>query len=206
MGDRLRALWDFDDLDATQARFEAQLEEEASDAGRAEVLTQLARVDGLRGLLLEADALAGESSGARARVLLERGRVLRSAGDVAAAQPLFAEALSTALEAREDFVAVDAAHMAAVAAPDRDGAVRWTERGIQLAEGSSDEETRYWLGPLLNNVGWAHLEAGDHARALGAFERALVAREQRPQEPYAIEIARYAVGRALRALDRAAES
>jgi tetratricopeptide (TPR) repeat protein len=177
------------------------------------VLTQLARVDGLRGrfveaqaLLLEADALAGESAAARARVLLERGRVLRSAGDAAEAQPLFVDALATALEAGEDFVAVDAAHMAAIAAPDRDGAARWTERGIELAEASSDAETRYWLGPLLNNVGWAHFEAGDHDRALEAFERALAAREQRPQEPYAIEIARYAVGRALRALGRAAES
>jgi tetratricopeptide (TPR) repeat protein len=213
MGDRLRPLWDFDDLDATQGRFEAQLEEEATDAGRADVLTQLARVDGLRGrfveaqaLLADADALAGESTGARSRVLLERGRVLRSAGEVAQAQPLFADALAAALEAGEDFVAVDAAHMAAIAAPDRDGAVGWTERGIELAEGSSDEETRYWLGPLLNNVGWAHFEAGDHTRGLDAFERALVAREQRPQEAYAIEIARYAVGRALRALGRAAEA
>lgn len=213
MGDRLRPLWDFDDLDATHGRFDAQLGEEATDAGRAEVLTQLARVEGLRGrfgeahaLLAEAGALAGESSAARARVLLERGRVLRSAGEIAEAHSLFADALATALEAGEEFVAVDAAHMAAIAAPDRDDAVHWTERGIELAEGSSDEETRYWLGPLLNNVGWAHFEAGDHARALEAFERALLAREHRPQEPYAIEIARYAVARGLRALGRAAEA
>ena len=43
MGDRLRPFWDFDDLDATQERFEAQLDREATDAGRAEVLTQLGR-------------------------------------------------------------------------------------------------------------------------------------------------------------------
>jgi tetratricopeptide (TPR) repeat protein len=96
--------------------------------------------------------------------------------------------------------------MAAIAAPDREGAAEWTARGIELAEGSSDEETRYWLGPLLNNLGWAHFEAGDHAAALEAFERALAVRERRPSEPYPIEIARYAVGRALRALDRAAEA
>src|SRR5215218_2538082 len=213
MGDRLRPFWDFDDLDATQARFEAQLEREATDAGRGEVLTQLARVDGLRGrfgeahaLLLKADALAGGSSAARARVRLERGRLLRSAGDVAEARPLFEDAVATALEAGEEFLAVDAVHMAAIAAPDREGAVEWTKRGIELAEASSEEETRYWLGPLLNNLGWAHFEEGDHAAALEAFERALAARERRPQEPYPIEIARYAVGRALRALGRAAEA
>jgi len=213
MGDRLRPLWDFDDLDATRARFDAQLEREETDAGRAEVLTQLARAEGLRGryveaqaLLLEADALSGSDAAARARVRLERGRVLRSAGDVGAARPLFEAALAVALEAGEEFLAVDAAHMAAIAAPDREGAVEWTERGIELAEASSEEETRYWLGPLLNNLGWAHFEEGDHAAALEAFERALAARERRPQEPYPIEIARYAVGRALRALGRAAEA
>ncbi len=39
MTDPLRPLWDFDDLDATEARFRAL---------RAEALTQLARVQGLR--------------------------------------------------------------------------------------------------------------------------------------------------------------
>ena len=47
--DRLRALWDFDDLGASEQRFQAQLERETTDPGRAEVLTQLARVQGLRG-------------------------------------------------------------------------------------------------------------------------------------------------------------
>src|SRR3989454_12364847 len=46
--DRLRHLWDFYDLDATERRLRAQLEHESEDAGRAEVLTQLARVEGLR--------------------------------------------------------------------------------------------------------------------------------------------------------------
>ena len=48
MPDRLRPLWDFDDLDATEARLTAQLGAESGDEGRAEVLTQLARVAGLR--------------------------------------------------------------------------------------------------------------------------------------------------------------
>jgi hypothetical protein len=64
MPDRLRSLWDFDDLDATEQRFREQLELESSGEGRAEVLTQLARIQGLRGdfdaseeLLREAEAL-----------------------------------------------------------------------------------------------------------------------------------------------------
>src|SRR6058998_3564789 len=67
--DRLRPLWDFDDLDATEARFRAQIAKEQDDAGRAEVLSQLARVEGLRGdfdacarLLDEAEPLAGDDA------------------------------------------------------------------------------------------------------------------------------------------------
>jgi hypothetical protein len=48
VADRLRPVWEFDDLDASEQRFREQLERETTDAGRAEVLTQLARVQGLR--------------------------------------------------------------------------------------------------------------------------------------------------------------
>jgi tetratricopeptide (TPR) repeat protein len=210
VGDRLRPLWDFDDLDASERRFRTLLEDQGSNAGRAEVLTQLARVEGLRGRFAEADGLldqaedlAGGSRLARARVALERGRVRRSAGDTAAALPLFESAWALTSKAREDFVAADAAHMAALAAPDPDAMRAWTARGLELAESSS--EAAYWAGPLLNNLGWACFEAGEYAEALDAFERALAARE-RAGDQARTEIARYAVGKTLRALGRPAEA
>jgi len=64
----------------------------------------------------------------------------------------------------------------------------------------------YWLGSLLNNLGWEYYEAGELEPALDAFERALLARERDPQNAAAIEIARYAVGKTLRALGRADEA
>jgi tetratricopeptide (TPR) repeat protein len=211
MDDRLRPLWDFDDLEASEARLGAQLEVESSEEGRAEVLTQLARIAALREdfgegdrLLDEAAALAGRSDAARARVELERGRVRRSSGEVEAALPLFESAFSRALEAGQDFVAADAAHMAALAAPDRNGFVRWTERGIELAE--QRDGASYWLGSLLNNLGWEYYDAGELDLALDAFERALLARERDPGNAAAIEIAHYAVGKTLRALGRADEA
>jgi len=103
-----------------------------------------------------------------------------------------------------DFVAGDAAHMAALAASNRDAMLRWTEKGIELAERSP--AASYWLGPLLNNLGWAYHEAGEHERALAAFERALAARERDPARRREIEIARYAVAKALRALGRPADA
>jgi tetratricopeptide (TPR) repeat protein len=210
VADRLREHWDFDDLDATERRFRAALAAEKGE-GKAEVLTQLARVEGLRGnfaegerLVEEAEALAGSSMAARARVLLERGRLRRSGGEPEAALPLFEEAFAVSREAGEDWLAADAAHMAALAAPDQEGMIGWTQRGIELA--SDSPEAGYWLGPLLNNLGWTHYEAGGYEAALDAFERALAAREREPERRAEIEIARYAVGKALRALGRPGEA
>ena len=211
MPDRLRQLWDFGDLDATETRLRDLLSREETDEGRAEVLAELARIEGLRDdfaagerLVDEADALAGTSNVARARIDLERGRLRRSAGAPEAALPLFESAFGLALEADESFIAADAAHMAALASPGDEGYRAWTGRGIDLAE--SDEDARYWLGPLLNNLGWHEYEGSRYQQALDAFERALAAREADPENRSAIEIARYAVGKALRALGRSQEA
>ena len=211
MPDRLRALWDFDDLDATESRLRARLAEESSGAGRAEVLTQLARVEGLRGdfdqgerLVAEAEPLAAGSGLARARVDLERGRLRCSSGDPGAALPLFVSAFALAADAGELFVAADAAHMSALAAPDDSGFLDWTERGIDLVAGAEPSD-RYWLGPLLNNLGWHHFEAGAYERALEAFERALAERKRNPEDRSGNELALYAVAKTLRALARPQE-
>lgn len=203
MSDGLRKLWDFDDLDATEQRFRGRLAGESSPARRAELLTQLARVEGLRGRFDEGDTLLDEAAALEAGPLvdLERGRLRRSAGDSAAALPLFESAYAAALEAGADFLAADAAHMAALASPDpRD----WTRRGVELAERSKD--AAYWLGPLFNNLGWVQFEAGEYEFALQSFQRALAARERDPDRPYEIEIARYAVAKALLALGRVDEA
>ncbi len=207
MDDRLRRLWDFDDLDGSEWRLRTQLDEETSVDGRAEVFTQLARVAGLRGdfgaadeLLDEAGGLADEHGLARIRIDLERGRVRRSSGDPEAARPLFESAYALALEEQQHFIAADAAHMVALVAPDRAAFVEWTNRGIEVAE--THEAASYWVGPLLNNVGWEHYEAGDIDLALDAFERALLARERDPSNGDGLALARYAVGKALRALGR----
>src|SRR5262249_35401639 len=68
------------------------------------------------------------------------------------------------------------------------------------------EDASYWRGPLLNNLGWEYYEAGDYGAALDAFERALDARERAPENAEHIALARYAVGKALRALNRPDEA
>jgi tetratricopeptide (TPR) repeat protein len=205
--DRLRRLWDFTDLDATERRLRAALREETNDSGRAEVLTQLARIEGLHSrfdeanrLLGEAEALAGASDVARVRVLLERGRVLRLSGNLDAALPLFEEAFETALAAGQDFIAGDAAHMAALAGD----MIAWTARGLELARRSP--AAAHWVGTLLNNLGWWHAQRGEQAESLAAYRGSLEAWERHATYPYLREAARLGVARALRALGRAQEA
>jgi tetratricopeptide (TPR) repeat protein len=191
--DPLRPYWDFDDLDGTEARFRAL---------RDEILTQLARVEGLREDFASGerllDELASEEPRVRIRVDLERGRLRRSAGDKEAALPLFERAYEAAVAAGEHWLAGDAAHMAALASPDRDGFVAWTERGLELAGRS--EAAAYWAGPLLNNLGWEHFDAEEYEQALEVFERALEVRLRDPENTAAIEHAREAVAEARNAL------
>ncbi|PRY36122.1 tetratricopeptide repeat protein [Umezawaea tangerina] len=209
MADELRGMWDFADLTATEERFRARLAEPITDAHRAEVLTQLARVEGLRGdfavghqMLADAEALAEPDSAGRVRVFLERGRLLRSSGAEQEALPLFTAAFVLAGHRGDDYLAVDAAHMAALV----DSSEEWTQRGVELARRSDDPEVRGWIGALMNNLGWALHEAGRPEEALRAFEQALEAREQVPGQPYEVEIARYAVAKVMRELGRAAEA
>ena len=209
-GDRLRSLWDFSDLDATEARLRSALADERTDEGRAEVLTQLARVAGIRGefaeahgLLSDAEARGGASEVVRARVLLERGRVLRLEGDLAAAAPLFEEGFKAATASGQDFIAADAAHMAALTG---DMAL-WTERGLQLVTGSASAAP--WRGTLLNNLGWWHAQRGEHEASLAAYTGALDAREREAPgggRPFLREAARCGVAKALLALGRAEEA
>jgi tetratricopeptide (TPR) repeat protein len=213
VGDRLRPLWEFDDLDASERRLEDQLQKETTSAGRAEVLTQLARVQGLRDLFAEgerliqqAEDLAGGSAPARARIQLERGRLRRSSGESETALPMFEAAFKIANKAGEEFLAADSAHMAALAAPDRAGKLAWTKRGMEIAEASADRDVTYWLGPLLNNLGFEYADAGDHELALDAFQRALAVRLRYPENPAAIQFAKDSVAEALRALGREEEA
>jgi tetratricopeptide (TPR) repeat protein len=206
MPDRLRPLWDFDDLDGSERGFREQLGREPTATGRAEVLTQLARVEALRGnfqacnrLLDEAEPLAGSDPRANVRLELERGRMYRSSGDVEAAYPLFQSSFRRAVEAGDRFLAGDAAHMCAIATDDRKLQGEWTRRGI-------DEGDPYWAGPLLNNLGWSYFEDGDYERALELFQRSLEARERDPENTAPIAWAQYAIGQTLRLLGRAGEA
>jgi tetratricopeptide (TPR) repeat protein len=207
-------LWDFDDPAASEARFREAVAtaDAAGDAVAAgEARTQLARSLGLQKRFDDGHAIldrvdADHPAGDRVRVRshLERGRLLRSSGDAAAAMAPFERAWDLARTLGEDGLAVDAAHMLALvdAAP---GEATWHERAIALADASADPAARRWRGSLWNNIGWARFGADDLDGALAAFETALTARREQGKAKDT-RIAEWSVARCLRALGRPAEA
>jgi hypothetical protein len=171
---RLDSLWDFGDAAASEQRLREAVAAESSPSIASELTTQVARALGLQQSFDEADELLDavpDPDGVVAvRVLLERGRLRNSAARSAEAIPLFEAALLIATAEGLDFLAIDAAHMLAIA--DRDRIDHWTARALQTVDGSSDARTRRWAVSLRNNLGWFRFEGGDLAGALVEFELA----------------------------------
>ena len=200
-------LWDFDDPAGSEQRFRAAAQT-AEGVDRLVLLTQVARALGLQERYDEGhavlDDLAVGSPEVATRAELERGRLLRSAGESDAARPHFEAAASTAREAGLEALHVDALHMFALVAPAEDRQ-RLTEEALAVARGSSDASVRNWDASLLNNLGMTLADAGDWPAALAAFEEALMARE-RIGDAGRTRVARWMVGWALRNLGRTDEA
>jgi len=196
-------LWDFDDPAGSEQRFR----DAAVTAGeqRGIWLTQVARALGLQERFHEAHDLLDQvspdgSDEVSCRIVLERGRLHRSAGDPVTARKLFVEAVLQAANAALDELHVDALHMVALVS-DPAEQIAITERALAVAAASPDPRARDWDASLLNNLGMTYAETDDFTSALGAFEAALAARE-RIGDVSRTRVARWMVGWALRNLDR----
>lgn len=215
-------LWNYNDPEKTEKVFKDLFSESRNSGDReyqAQLLTQIARTHSLRRDFEEAHrilddvekminvvatALDIQTPVARIRYLLERGRTHNSAGDSEAARPLFLEAWERARDAREDYHAVDAAHMLGIC-ESVDASLMWNNRAMEAAEASDDPRAREWLGPLYNNTGWTYHDTGEYERALERFEKGLAWRRERDDQQ-ATRIAEWTVARAKRSLNRTEEA
>lgn len=205
--ERIRALWDFNDPEGSEARFRDELSRADGDWA-LELQTQVARAQGLQRRFDDAratlDALppTPELPGNRweTLALLERGRVTNSSGDKAGARPWFDRAAKTPVAD----LRIDAIHMQAIVA-DPDEALQLNEQAIAEAQASNDPNARRWLGSLLNNTAWTHHDLGNLDRALQLFQDALAFRQE-AGDPATIRIAQWCVARCLRSLNRVEEA
>lgn len=145
--------------------------------------------------------LTADGHVARARVLLERGRVWWQSGDTAAAGPLFRQSYEICAAHGLDEHACNAAHMIAIVAEDTQEKIAWNRRAIELAEQSSQPRARAWLGSLHHNLGQAYLDARQFDDALRVFQKTLEFREAEGSAAN-IRVARWAIARAMRCTGR----
>ncbi len=209
-----RALWNFNDPAASEARFRvviAHLTGPEQTPQRAEVLTQIARAQGLQRRFEEAHRTLDEIEAIRdmpafvqVRLLLERGRVLNSSGKAGEARPLFEQAYDLAVHHGEDDLAVDAAHMVAIAC-EGDEAMEWNLRALSMAEASRCPRARRWAGSLHNNLGWTLHALNRYDEALVHFQAALEARTDQDAQGEML-VARWCIARCLRSLGRLVEA
>lgn len=179
-------LWNFADPAGTETRFREVLADVPADAAayRLELMTQVARSQGLQGqfdaahaTLDEVDAaLAGRDlPAAKVRSLLERGRAYNSAGQPAKALPLFREAFALGQERGLWRFAIDAAHMVAIAEPKADDRIAWNLKCLELVDRHPEQDR--WKYAIYNNLGEAYRAAGRYAEALDSFQK-LIAWQQ----------------------------
>lgn len=208
----VNSMWDYERPGLSEQRFREALREASGDDALL-LRTQIARTYSLRGRIDQAHAeldaiepqVAAAGAEVQVRVLLERGRTLRSARQPAEARPLFVSAFERADAAGLEYLAGDALHMVALVEGSLEGRLEWNHRTAQYASRASDPAARHWEAGAWNNLGVALNEAGRHAEALAAFENALAAHE-RSGKVTSIRIAHWMVAHTLRLLGRIDEA
>jgi tetratricopeptide (TPR) repeat protein len=208
-------LWDYSHPDVSERRFRELLPaavESLDISYLAQLLTQIARAEGLQRKFQNAHqtldrvdkALPKADSRTLIRYLLERGRVHNSSGNVEDAKRLFLQAFDLAVKSKEEFYAVDAAHMVAIV-ESLENQLEWNLRALELAENSTDEKARNWRGSLYNNLGWTYFDRGDYQEALFMFEKALDFRTQQG-DSVNVGVARWCVAKTLRMMGHTEEA
>ena len=138
---------------------------------------------------------------ARARILLERGRVFMQAGDNEAAKPYFFQSYELCKSNHFDYHTANAAHMIAIIALTPEEKIKWNTLTIEFVENSKSIRAQAWRGSLYNNLGQAYIEAKQYQQALDVLKKALIFREKEGYVPN-IRVAKWAVARALRLLNQ----
>lgn len=208
-------LWNYEDPAATEAKFRELLPaaEKGKDRGYyIELLTQLARTQSLQKKFDKAHEIldkamklvSAEHIVPRIRFMLERGRTYNSSKEYEKARELFHAAYLQSEKYGEDNLAIDAVHMLGIVNKDEES-LKWNNLAIEMAERTTDEKAKSWLGPLYNNTGWTYHDMGEYDKALSIFEKNVEWHTKR-ESGMQLYIAKWSVARCLRSLGRVEEA
>ncbi len=213
------AMWDYQHPDSTEIVFTEILKgltdssESSYNAGyHAELLTQIARTQGLQGNFIQAHTtldsvksmLNDNMKTAMIRYLLERGRVFNTSGEWEISKPLFLKAFEFGTENGLDIYTLDAAHMMGIVEP-HEKQLEWNLKALKIAEDTSDANCKGWLAPLYNNIGWTFHDLAEYDQALIYFQKGYERRIEIGNER-GTRIAKWTVGRCLRSLGQIDEA
>lgn len=178
-----------------------------------QLLSQIALVKALQKKFEEAHKVLDKAESlltpkynlAQVRILLERGRVFQQAGNIPEARGYFEQSFELSAKNKFDFHTINAAHMLAIVSEKTEDKIKWNQLAIDMAVNSKEKRAHDWFGSLYNNLGQNYLELQQFEKALVSFQKAL---EYRKKEGYIpnIRVAQWAIGRALRLLNRLDEA
>ena len=214
-------LWDFNQPELSEQRFQAALASASPDDALI-LQTQIARTYGLRRDFAHAQEIlkgieaqvATASPEARVRHELEFGRTLCSAKHAAESQTdavkeqaraSYLRALEEARANQLDALAIDALHMLAFVDTAPEDQLKWGEQALAISLASLQPAARQWEASLRNNLGVALHQLQRYDEALAQFEQAVVLRE-RGADSNATRVAHWMVAWTLRALNRLDEA
>lgn len=203
-------LWDFNNPKETELKFKEIIPKAKYDkVYYGELLTQIARAQGLQGHFSEAHATLDQvekmlkkldSKKVRIRYNLERGRVYNSSRNKEDAKKYFLVALKTAQDSGEELFALDAIHMLGIVEPP-EKQLEWNLKAIQIAEKSENKQAKSWLGPLYNNIGWSYHDQGKYSKAMEYFTKSLHWR-QKIKDAQGTRVAKWTIGRCYRSMKK----
>lgn len=179
-------------------------------AENVELLSQLARAQGLQGSLPQAKATLEsarqilaelkDEPRAKLRYLLEHGRLLCLGMNPAKAHDSFVQAWTLANETKHTFFAIDAALMLSAVRPPK-FQNEWLQNALSLAQNAQDRDSKLWLDHLYMLNGWHEFDFRHYEKALASFERALEESLNSSEESHTFPYL-WSKARVLRALGR----
>lgn len=135
------------------------------------------------------------------RFNLERARIYVLEKQPSRARKNLSEAWSASVEEKNDYCIIDVAQVmgALVAAKEQQ---TWLQKGIEVAEASSQKIAKRWLPHLYISLGWKWHELRQFELALAAFEK-VAPLPNDTVSPRANFIAKWSIGRVLRSMNHA---
>jgi len=116
--------------------------------------------------------LPPEQNLAKARLILERGRIFLISNDFQSALPLVKRAYKLSKKHRFDAVTIDAAHMVPALVKSVKEKIKWNTIAIDIAKKMRDKKLKEdWLVVLLQAIGLNYIEEKQYNKALFAFEK-----------------------------------